>query len=166
MRVLLEMRILLEGESNKHIEDIQKGPSFFCPTCKSSFWSINRLNYHIYEIHEKPKEQRKKMVKDNVEIELLDVDEVDENPKTSDKIPIGKQIEDIICPTCNSSFWSVGFTVYDSQLIYLSLIQATIPVQNVVKLSPTYKHLRIILMITIKLKVSGSAQFVPKVPNY
>ena len=32
------------------------GPSLKCPQCSEYFWSENRLNYHIYNIHEIPKE--------------------------------------------------------------------------------------------------------------
>ena len=32
------------------------GPSLKCPKCSEYFWSENRLNYHIYNIHEKPTE--------------------------------------------------------------------------------------------------------------
>ena len=51
----------------KQCTDYQKqGPKFKCPVCSIFFWSDNRMNYHIVQVHEKEQLSEKSTSIENV----------------------------------------------------------------------------------------------------
>ena len=51
----------------KQCTDYQKqGPKFKCPVCSTFFWSDNRMNYHIVQVHEKEQLSEKSTSIENV----------------------------------------------------------------------------------------------------